>query len=125
MYFECHTGRMMRGVIFVTVLLLACVCQLAAQGLQVSGTVRDEEGKPLAGVTVRLITRTQGVKIGGTNGNGEFSFRDLGNGNYELSFEKAGYLTVTRVVEVTFDKNGADDDDHGEKVTMTREKSKH
>jgi hypothetical protein len=116
---------MMRGVIFVTVLLLACVCQLAAQGLQVSGTVRDEEGKPLAGVTVRLITRTQGVKIGGTNGNGEFSFRDLGNGNYELSFEKAGYLTVTRVVEVTFDKNGADDDDHGEKVTMTREKSKH
>jgi hypothetical protein len=111
----------MRSVILMAGLLLACVCQLAAQGLHVSGTVRDQEGKPLAGVTVRLITRTQGVKIGGTNSNGEFVFRDLGNGNYELSFEKDGYVTVTRLVEVTFDKNGADDDDdNGEKVTMIR-----
>jgi hypothetical protein len=81
---------MMRNAILMAVLLFGCVCQLAAQGLQLSGTVRDEEGKPLAGVTVRLITRTQGVKISGTNGNGEFSFRDLGNGNFELSFEKEG-----------------------------------
>jgi hypothetical protein len=33
---------------------------------------------------------------------------------------------VTRVVEVTFDKNGAgaDDDDQGEKIVMVREKPK-
>ena len=111
----------MRSAIVMTVLLLASVCQVAAQGLQLTGTVHDQDGRPLAGVTVRLITRAQGIRIGGTNSNGEFTFRDLGTGNYQLSFEKDGYATVMRTVDVTYDKNGADaDDDDGEKVTMVR-----
>jgi hypothetical protein len=120
-FFSGILERMTRTMMVLTLFLLAGVCRLEAQGLQLTGTVRDENGKPLAGVTVRLITRTQGVKIGGTNSNGQFNFRDLGNGNYQLSFEKDGYVTVTRTVEVTFDKNGGDDDDHGEKVVMVRQ----
>jgi len=111
---------MTRAIILMTVLLLAGLCRLAAQGLSVNGTVHDEAGKPLAGVTVKLITRAQGVRIGATNSNGEFTFRDLGTGEYGLSFEKDGYVTVTRRVDVTYDKNGGDDDDNGEKVTLVR-----
>jgi hypothetical protein len=120
-FFDAILVRMMRSVLVMTLLLLAGVCQLLAQGLQLTGTVRGADGKPLEGVTVKLITRTQGVRIGGTNSEGQFAFRDLGNGSYQLSFEKDGYVTVTRMVEVTFDKNGGDDDDHGEKVVMVRQ----
>ena len=74
---------------------------------------------PLAGVTVRLITRTRGIKIGGTNSKGQFTFRDLGNGSYQLAFEKDGYVPQTRIVDVTYDKN---DDEDGYQVVLVHEK---
>lgn len=112
----------MRIAALTTLFLIAGLCQLAAQGLTVAGTVRDEAGQPLAGVTVKLATRAQGVKIGSTNARGQWAFRDLGTGIHQVSFEKEGYVTVTRTVDVTYDKNG-DDDDDPQSITMIRDKA--
>jgi len=106
-----------RRQILTALVALTAAGRLAAQGLIVWGTVRDEAGKPLPGVTVKLMTQSQGVRIGATNSAGEFRFRDLATGFLELAFEKDGYTTITRRVDVTYDKNN-DDDDNGIEVTL-------
>ena len=96
---------------------------LFAQGLRVTGKVKDETGKPIPQVTVKLITPTRGTRISATNSRGEFLFGDLGNGDYLLSFEKEGYVTLTKRVEVTYDHNNDDgDDDDGEQIVLQHAK---
>ncbi len=58
------------------------------------GTVMDEQGSPLPGVTVTL-TGTAGVpQVQVTNAQGEFRFLGLGPGSYQLKAELEGFSTI-------------------------------
>jgi hypothetical protein len=92
------------------VLSLAAASQCAAQGFGISGTVRDPSRKPLANVAVELATRSQGRRITGTDEKGGYVFGGLTPGEYQVSFELAGYVTLVRTVSVKFDKDPKDDD---------------
>lgn len=61
---------------------------------KITGTVKDEKGNPLAGVSVTIIGETGGVN---TDGDGNFSIEVPENG--VLSFSYIGYKTVTATVK--------------------------
>jgi hypothetical protein len=103
----------------VSALLLAAFATALAQGLTLSGTVRDPSGNPMPGVTVRLATRSEGVRVTSTDEKGKYLFTGLDVAFYPVIFEREGYTTVTRRMQVTFDD---DDVEPGSRdVTMTPE----
>jgi ABC-type dipeptide/oligopeptide/nickel transport system permease subunit len=107
------------GLLFA--LSLTAANQSPAQGFSISGTVRDPNRKPLPNVAVELSTRSQGRRITGTDENGRYIFSGLAPGEYQVSFELAGYATLIRVVPVKFDKDSKDDDKDGD-TTLVPEK---
>jgi hypothetical protein len=86
-------------------LSLACLlCTLAvplfAQGVQtgtVRGTVRDEQGLAVPGVTVTVSSPAlQGVRSAITNAEGRYTFATLPPGDYTIRVELSGFGTVER-----------------------------
>jgi hypothetical protein len=61
------------------------------------GTVTDEQGAVLPGVTVTLAGDF-GTRSTTTSPNGEFRFLALDNGTYKLTVALAGFGTVVRSV---------------------------
>lgn len=57
-------------------------------GVPVSGTVTDEAGQPLAGVTVQLKQQKKATQ---TDGAGRYAFSNLTPGTYVLAFSSVGY----------------------------------
>ena len=89
------------------VLLLALVAPARAQlqGGSISGTVADEQGAILPGVTITLrgVDATQEVT---TEGNGQFRFLNLAPGFYTLSASLQGFTTLVREqVQVVVGRN--------------------
>ena len=83
-----------RAGIVVLGLLLACATQASAQldTASIVGTVTDQSGAVLPGVTVtatQVGTNATAVVI--TNDRGEFVFPNLKIGTYEVSAELAGF----------------------------------
>jgi Carboxypeptidase regulatory-like domain/TonB-dependent Receptor Plug Domain len=68
------------------------------------GTVTDEQGGVLPGVTVTL-TGDFGTRGTTTSANGEFRFLALDNGTYKLTVALAGFGTAVRSVRVTTAEN--------------------
>ena len=72
--------------------LCAALSMQAQEAASLRGTIRDVEGKPLAGVSIQLrvqdATPTQTVH---TDVRGAYSFAALRGGTYALRAEKAGY----------------------------------
>ncbi len=103
----------------VLTMVLALLCSAAAQSPTgaVRGKVKEYGGKALEGVKVlaRKIEARQTTdqssnrassraaraadsadkRETATNGKGEFAFTDLAPGNYALTFEKQGFVTIT------------------------------
>ena len=83
---------------FYLLVILASLCLMPdaafAQSLTVEGTVTDETGEPLIGVTVAV----QGKGAGGiTDMNGHYRLQQVDRGR-TLEFSYVGYLTQTRKV---------------------------
>src|SRR5437763_17123709 len=86
-----------------TVLWLAMVCVVALPALalaqsQIAGTVKDESGGVLPGVTVEasspaLIEKTKSAV---TDSNGRYTIVDLRQGTYKVTFTLTGFQTVVR-----------------------------
>src|SRR5260370_12390011 len=92
---------------FITVALLVCVVvsaapPVAAQTGQVTGTVRDALGRPLAGARVRLES-SDGKTAGETTADaqGAFRFANVAPGSYVVVGERQGFETATSVVTVS------------------------
>ncbi len=122
--FSGSTGTKWSGIVLLA-LSVAGANLAAAQGFSLSGTVRDPNRKPLANVAVELVTRSRGHRITGTDENGRFVFADLVPGEFQVSFELAGYVTVVRTYSVKFDKGPKDDNKDEAKdtdVTLVPEK---
>jgi hypothetical protein len=85
----------MRKTLAVTLLLLFAAAQpLAAQSLTgtVAGTIKDEQGGVLPGVTVTLTGKT-GSRTGVTDASGAFRFAGVDPGTYSLTAELTGFRT--------------------------------
>jgi formate-dependent nitrite reductase cytochrome c552 subunit len=65
----------------------------------VSGTVTDTGGNKLAGITVTPSPAVTGITNVATDANGVYSLT-IPNGNFTLTFAKAGYATKTQAVTV-------------------------
>ena len=81
---------MVRKIVLSLIAVLVCGLYVSAQNRQVSGTVTDAAGAPVAGATVMV----EGQHIGTTTGtNGTFSLAAPANGKLVVSF--IGYDTET------------------------------
>ncbi|MGH9323917.1 MAG: carboxypeptidase-like regulatory domain-containing protein, partial [Vicinamibacteria bacterium] len=70
--------------------------QAAATGT-IAGTVQDGSGAVLPGATVELSgERVMGVRTAVTGETGEYRFRSLPPGNYELSVTLSGFAPARR-----------------------------
>lgn len=74
------------------VLVSACMMPVAAQesATNISGTVYDPDGNPLAGATVSIVNTTIGTI---TDGNGQFTISARPSDKLEVSY--LGYTTMT------------------------------
>src|SRR4051812_11834054 len=87
-------GRVMLGGLACLILLPT----LAAAQSQIAGTVKDESGGVLPGVTVEASSPAliEKVKSAVSDANGRFTIVDLGQGVYKVTFTLTGFSTVAR-----------------------------
>ena len=71
---------------------------------QVSGLVKDAEGKLLAGVTVSLLKDTTVLKLAATKENGSYNFPGVPNGTYRVS---ASHIAHEKTISAPFTTTGA------------------
>ena len=91
-----------------TVVTLFCLPARAQQTTgSISGTVTDQTGSVVSGVTVRLTSeRTSAAREMQTNADGAFEFPAIGAGIYRLSFKHHGFKTAERGnIEITPNQN--------------------
>jgi len=85
--------------IFLATLFLSVFPPLleAATTGEIFGIVRDDEGRPLPGVTVTLSSPAlQGTRTATTDSVGEYRFPLLPPGQYQLSITMSGFESLTR-----------------------------
>ena len=94
----------MTRVLGVVALLLACSAPAFAQGEQtgtIRGTVKDQQGLALPGVTVTATSPAlQGDRTAVTSTDGTFLFRAVPPGTYNLKSELSGMTAVQKTAEV-------------------------
>src|SRR5260370_17850889 len=85
-------------------LLLAAPVLAQISTGNIFGTITDEQGAVLTGVTVTL-SGDQGTRTSTTGSNGEFRFLNLDNGSYKLTVGLTGFTKSTRTVRGTTGEN--------------------
>jgi iron complex outermembrane recepter protein len=81
---------------YLLLLIVVCVSfNLAAQ--QIDGTVKDDQGKPLANASIALKKTKDSsvVKLNITNAEGKYHFTHIGAGSYFVAITHVGYTTKT------------------------------
>src|SRR4029453_18880522 len=89
-----------RGILGAVLLSFLVTGALRAQTLTgaVEGTIKDEQGGALPGVTVTLIAKT-GVRSTATDATGNYRFPAVEPGTYQVSAELSGF-TPRRVNDI-------------------------
>ncbi len=73
----------------------------------ISGTVTDQQGAVIAGVTVTVTSKQTGeVRVGVTDGSGFYTFPNLPPGRYDVAAELQGFKKASRT-DVQLDAGGA------------------
>lgn len=98
--------RLRTSVIWALALVaLAATVASAQQTGSVSGAVFDRDGKPLAGLTVKIAgDPLPAGRTAQTDANGSYTFQYLLPGTYTVTVEKSGLGTATRTIAVDVDK---------------------
>ena len=82
----------------VAAALLICTSAASAQVSitgAIAGTVRDDSDAVIPGASVQLLDEGTGVqKQTVTNQSGDFAFRDLSSGSYQVTVALAGFQTA-------------------------------
>jgi hypothetical protein len=99
--FQMTTWNIRRGLaaVIATVLLLAGARAAQAQSSSaIVGTVRDDSGAPLAGVTVEVASPAliERAKVVVTAADGTFRVVDLRAGDYSVTFVLSGFQSVRK-----------------------------
>src|SRR5688572_2407690 len=87
----------MRRVV-VAVVLLVLAPALAYAQAAITGVVKDASGAVLPGVTVEAASPAliEKVRVGVTDGTGQYRIVDLRSGTYTVTFTLPGFSTVKR-----------------------------
>ena len=91
------------GVACTLLLILATIASAQAQAPQLAGTVRDDSGTALPGVTVDVRSATATSRAAVTDNEGRFQFDRLTPGSYQLTFTLINFATTRRTVVLTAD----------------------
>ena len=90
-------NRLARSVSFGALMLLVSVSALAQATAQMAGTVRDESGAVLPGVTVTVTqTDTGFTRTVVTEGSGGYAIPNLPTGPYKLEASLQGFKTYAQ-----------------------------
>lgn len=92
------TARRIRaGLLALIMMLSAAAAAAQTDTAAIVGTVRDQSGAVLPGVTVTATQAATGVGVSDvTNGAGQFAFPSLKIGTYEVAAELAGFRRAVR-----------------------------
>ena len=91
----------MRECAALALLLMCCAVSTArAQSAEIAGSVRDDTGRPLPGVSVELRTAVGAPQQVVTDSNGGFRFERLSLGRYELGCRLINFATSRREIIV-------------------------
>src|SRR5687767_8401914 len=73
-----------------------CLCGISALAQQVSGNIKDQQGKSLSGSTVSLLNAKDSavIKLAASNNEGHFSFNPIKAGRYIVTASHVGYAPV-------------------------------
>jgi hypothetical protein len=84
----------MRKILILSLLVLLAAIPLAAQSLTgtITGTVKDEQGGVLPGVTMTLAGKT-GTRTAVTDAEGIYRFLALDTGTYSVTATLSGFRT--------------------------------
>ena len=92
-----------RAVASAVLLVLFAAAPGAQTTGQIRGTVIDEAGKPLEGVTVIATSTASGARTFTTGKNGGYRFAVVPPGNYVVSFTRKDYADVQKNATVRLD----------------------
>lgn len=94
----------MRTLVLIVSLFLIAPLPATAQGVQrgeVHGTISDTQGRALAGVALTFSSpELQGARQTTSDASGDYRLNALPPGSYEITFERAGFATVTVTLTV-------------------------
>jgi hypothetical protein len=96
----------MKKLILLALPLLFCAAITNAQ--QITGNVKDDQGKALSGATITLkkVKDSALVKLAATNAAGQYSFTSINAGNYFVAVSYTGHVAKT---SAAFEVSGAGD----------------
>lgn len=96
----------MKKLILIILPLLFCAAVTNAQ--QITGNVKDDQGKALSGATVTLkkVKDSALVKLAATNAAGQYSFTSIAAGNYFVAVSYTGHVAKN---SAAFEVSGAGD----------------
>lgn len=80
----------------IGLLITSCFLMMSVFAQQVTGNVKDEQGKALSNSTVSLLNAKDSsvVKLAASNSNGSYVFNGIKAGQYIVSMSYIGYTTV-------------------------------
>ena len=107
MRFLADSGRARRAAWFFVCLTLAVAPAAAQDPGVVTGSVLDETGAVLPGVSIDLNTAA-GIRSTTSDGTGVYRFDDVGAGPATLTFRLVNFSTLRRDLEVAAGENLAD-----------------
>src|SRR5262249_18922962 len=97
-------GPQMKTLLGIFALLLTCSATAFAQGVQtgtIRGTVKDQQGLALPGATITATSSAlQGERTVVTDTDGNYLFRAIPPGSYNLKVEMSGMTTVQKTTDV-------------------------
>lgn len=88
--------------------LLLVLCAIVSHAQNISGTVKDDQGKNLSGASVALkkVKDSSTVKLGVTNSSGQYSFTAIDAGQYFVNVSFVGYAPKS---SASFEYSGSGD----------------
>src|SRR5688500_1550618 len=93
------------AILMALMVALVGVGAASAQGVQtgtIRGTVQDQQGLPVPGVTVTATSSSlQGPRSTVSDGEGNYTLAALPAGQYEVVFESSGFTTIKQTTAVS------------------------
>jgi hemoglobin/transferrin/lactoferrin receptor protein len=94
-------NKLKKSALFTVLVLLGLLAVSAQQSGQISGKISDTNGGIVKGAKVSARNQASGEQFSvQTDGNGDYSFENLPNGNYRITAEGKGFSSSSREISV-------------------------
>src|SRR5262249_3576786 len=86
---------MMKKTISLTIILMCSILTAAQSAASIHGHVTDERNANIRGAEVRLRSRAGAELVTFSDGNGNYSFKSVGPGDYVIEIAAQGFATFS------------------------------